>query len=188
MPRYFLLFVMCLPFYSLVSQDLSFYKEIITMRISNHRFYITGTYYLKNSALEQKVLIYPFPVGPAYGKVDSVVIFDLTDNQLVKPEITDSAKLLFIIDFTNDYEKVLQISYQQELKEFRAEYILESTLNWREPIKEVHYQLIISKDLEITDFSILPGDSIITENEIIYTWEKYNYLPSRNMIFDFRYK
>lgn len=171
-----------------LSQNISFYKENITMKIEADSFCVTGIYYLRGDEHERATMIYPFPVDSLYGEVDSFYIYNLITNESIIPQQINKNNAVFSIDFADNQELIIQISYRQKLLYNYAEYILKSTINWKESLDEAYYQLIIPEYIEITKFSIFPGDSIIADNEKIYMWEEYNYLPEKNLIFEYRYK
>jgi len=82
---------------------------------------------------------------------------------------------------------MIQISYRQKLLSTSAEYILQSTIGWRKPLDQANYQLIVPKNIEIINFSIIPDNSVDYTTEMVYFWEKYNYLPPKNFTFEFLY-
>ena len=172
-------------FCNLSGQDFDFYKENITMEIGEGYFHVNGIYYLKNKRSEVKTLVYPFPVDPLYGKVDSVYIFNLKTNEIIEPLKTDVNSAVFKIDFSTHNELAVQVSYRQELINSRAEYILESTIAWKKPLDQANYQLIVPNSIELIKFSIPPGDSSVYDDERIYFWEESNYMPPGNLVFDF---
>jgi hypothetical protein len=169
-------------------QKLSFYRENITMKIQGQQFYVSGTYYFRYNLTDKKLLYYPFPTGDQFGNPDSVFLFDLTNNIQIEPMEQDNSGLLFLVDFSKCSEISVQISYKQPLLGNQAEYILETTKVWGKSFDEATYQLIIPTSISITRFAIPPNDSIITDMEKIYTWEKYNYMPERNLVFEFEEK
>lgn len=167
------------------SQNLSFYRENITMKIGGQDFYVSGTYYFRYDKKDKKLLHYPFPTSNLYGNPDSIYLFDLTNNATIEPLEIDSSMLLFLVDFSNNSEVTIQISYKQPLKSNQAEYIIETTQVWGEPFEEATYQLIVPPNISIQKFSIAPSDSITTEFDKVYTWKMYDYMPDKNMIFKF---
>lgn len=182
------LFLVILFFYSAIrtnGQDISFFKEDITMRIENNAFYVSGLYFLKGEKGEKSTLLYPFPIDSAYKNIDSVFIINLTNNLKIEPVKVEASYLIFKIEFDKTEEIILQIGYKHELKAKKAEYILKTTLSWKRPFDKANYQLIVAPNITITRFSIQPMDSIISLREKIYYWEKRNYMPSENMIFEF---
>jgi len=170
---------------SLSAQNLSFYKENITMKIEGDYFYVTGIYYLQYSGQEMSTLVYPYPIDAQYGEVDSVKIYDLSSNEYIEPVYNKKSGTVFIIQGNSTGGIILQISYRQKLLANKAEYILTSTITWGKPLDKADYQLIIPKDYMIVNFSIPPDESIINEKEKVYYWSKEYYMPDRNMVFEF---
>jgi len=168
-----------------MGQNISFYKENITMKIEKEAFYVTGIYQVKTDTCQKGILLYPFPEDRKYGKVDSIYIYNLTTNQIIEPLKVESSHLIFKIDFSRHKDLKIHISYRQKLNSTRAEYILKTTQSWHKPLLSANYQLIVPSDVMVYQFSILPQDWIITETETIYYWEKSNYMPEENFIFDF---
>jgi len=170
---------------SLSAQNLSFYKENITMKIEGDYFYVTGLYYLQYSGQEMSTLVYPYPIDAQYGEVDSVKIYDLSSNEYIEPVYNKKSGTVFIIQGNSTGGIILQISYRQKLLANKAEYILTSTITWGKPLDKADYQLIIPKDYTIVNFSIPPDESIINDKEKVYYWSKEYYMPDRNMVFEF---
>ncbi len=170
----------------LSSQQLSFYKENVTMKIGERHFYVSGNYYLKSDSAAKRLLMYPFPVDPAYGEVDSVYVFDLTAGETIAFDRNEDKMIVFPVHFLKGTELLLQVSYRQRLHQNRAEYILETTKTWRKPLVQADFQLIVPSSKKITHFSYPPDDSISGQQEKVYFWTKTNFMPVQNMIFEFR--
>jgi hypothetical protein len=167
------------------SQGFSFFRESITMKITEKAFYVTGIYYLKDHPGKSRVLINPYPANSDLGNVDSVNIYNLSSNKAIIPKKNNNKGTLFTVEFGPDSILMIQISYKQALLGMHAEYILTTTRNWGKPLQQANYQVIVPYELHISRFSIPPQDSTISEKETIYYWEKSNYLPSVDLRFDF---
>lgn len=168
------------------SQGLSFYQENITMKITKDFFHVTGIYYLRNDKKSSEILIYPYPVDSLYGPVDSICIYNMTTHKNITPLKTDLYKTVFKLDFSDPGDLVIQISYRQKLNRNRAEYILKSTIAWKQPLNQANYQLMVPSGLQISSFSMTPHDSIVTDQEVVYLWNKFNYMPTENLIFEYK--
>ena len=188
MLKVFLVLALIIPFNNVFSQGFSFYKENITMKIEKDYFYVTGIYYLKSDRSKSETLVYPFPVDSSFGAVDSIFVFNLTTNENIMLKKIKTNYAVFKIDFSHNSELMIQIAYRQKLLATRAEYILESTISWKKPLDQANYQLIVPSNMHICKFSIPPQDSIITKKDIVYYWEKFNYMPSENLIFEYKIK
>lgn len=80
------------------------------------------------------------------------------------------------------------ISYKQKLFENYARYILLSTQSWGEVLKRVEYKLKISDHIRITYFSIEPDGEICLDFGRLYLWQRENFMPDRDLIFEFQMK
>jgi hypothetical protein len=167
------------------SQKFSFFKESITMKIEGDAFYVTGIYWLRGEPGQSKLLMYPYPMDPSFGKVDSIYIYNMTSGLHIVPAMTRENGTWFSVSFGSDREIELQISYKQMLYGNRAQYILRSTKEWKKPLELANYQLIVPATYRITGFSIPPQDTALINNETLYYWEKTNFLPREDMIFGF---
>jgi len=185
MLRYFVLYVMITLLCKVNAQNISFYKEHITFKIENGYFHVNGTYYLKNNqnASNQIALFYPFPVDTLYSKADSLTIYCMEKNQ----EITDYKLGDRGVLFTCEVDSVvtLLISYQQKLNCNEARYLLTTTKQWMKPLEEATFELIVPDEIQITSFSYPPDRSLKIGNEMLYYWQKENFMPEEDMIFIF---
>lgn len=166
-------------------QGYSFWKEDITMRIDREYFYVSGIYFINSEEKDTLILSYPFPIDSLYGAVDSLFIFNLTTESQIFPFRQNRQSAAFVLDFSLEKEMVLQISYRQKLLSKRAEYILLTTKSWQGSFEKANYQLIVPLGMQITHFSIAPGDYQSTDRSEVFYWEYYNYFPEKNMIFEF---
>jgi hypothetical protein len=169
------------------AQNLSFYKENITMKIGESHFYVSGNYYLRGDSSAKHLLMYPFPVDSAfYGDVDSIYVFDLSAGQAIDFEKKTQRMIVFPIHFGFGNEITLLISYRQQLLDNQAEYILETTKTWRKPLARADFQLIVPNGIEVTGFSYPPDGSTPGDRETLFYWTKSDFMPEYNMIFEFR--
>ncbi len=166
------------------SQNIEFYKENITMEISEGYFHVTGTYYLRSDSVATFPLTYPFPEDPLYGEVDSVNIFNLKKGTPVEIMKSTEPGILFIAETDSNGKAEILISYRQKLKGSKAEYIVLTTRTWQKPIEEATFQLITPRDMAIVHFSYAPSDTLVTSENKVYTWQKFNFMPDRNMVFE----
>jgi hypothetical protein len=185
MYRVLLLFTINFSLFTLHAQDVSFYKENITMKLEKDYLFVTGSYYLKTTGAKSILLVYPFPVDSLYGEVDSVFFFNITSDKQIDPLSIKKEAAIFKAEFGEADEILVLVSYRQKLLGNRAEYILQTTAGWHKPLEQADYQLIVPAGLEIEKFSIQPDESIDTGKERIYYWSEINYMPPDNLVFEF---
>jgi hypothetical protein len=157
------------------------------MRIQNDHFYVSGMYYLKNETKESQTLVYPFPVNPLLGKVDSLYVYNITNGEVIIPIIKIENTPVIKIGFEEE-EQIIQISYRQVLLGNQAEYVLKSTRGWKNPLVRANYELIVPVSYHMTYFSLLPNDSIVLKNEKVYFWEIFNFMPTENFLIEYQVK
>lgn len=181
----FLLFTLHASLFTLNAQDISFFKENITMKLEKKTFYVSGNYFLRTTGDQSITLVYPFPVDSLYGETDSLRIFNLTTNRIVEPLTVKKEAAVLKVDFGGNSEVEILIAYRQKLLGNRAEYILETTRAWKKPFEQADYELIVPEGLKVNTFSIAPDESIPAGSETIYYWTRRNFMPEVNMVFDF---
>lgn len=186
MQRCLYLLALLFTFLNLSGQEVSFYKENITMKIDQGYFYVTGNYYLRTTGDKSITLVYPFPADSLYGEADSIFLYNLSSNRPIDSMVRKKNSILFKAYFGDIAEIIILISYRQKLLGNRAEYILESTKGWGKPLDQADYQLIVPDSKQVLSFSFPPDDSLHTNVETIYYWTRTNFFPTRNMIFEFK--
>lgn len=179
-----LLFIFIIACSHSYSQEIEFYKENITMEISDGHFHVTGNYYLRSDTVSPFPLTYPFPKDPLYGEVDSVNLFNLKTGQAIEIKKKTISGILFMAEPDSTGKVETLISYRQKLKGKKAEYIVITTRNWQQPLEEATFQLITPSDMVMEHFSYLPSDTLVTQKNTVYTWQMFNFMPERNMVFE----
>ena len=170
------------------AQELSFDSEELTFRIDENNFYVSGYYHLISSGLNviETALYYPFPKDSVFFPADSIKIFDITNKKEIKNIESKLGGVIFNVEI--DSSLTLFISYKQKLKSKTAKYILTTTKYWKKSLKEVSYCLITPLDMEISYFSYKPNRNEIINNRKIYYWKKKNFMPEKDMEFEFNLK
>ena len=169
------------------SQQIDFYKEDLTFRISNDTFFVSGNYYLKSdSEINKQIsLFYEVPTDSIYYyPVNSTYFYNITTNEEIKNVKRTTSGMVFPI--FQQVETTLFVSYQQKLKSNTAKYILRTTRYWRKPFEEATYKLIIPNELEVSKFTYVPDKTEIIGDKKIYYWSKKDFMPSTDMEFEFK--
>lgn len=164
------------------AQAIQFFQEDLDFKIAGKHFYVDGLYFFRNTSDTKltRRLFYPFPQDDAYGKVDSIFIINVQDTSK-NPDlkINDSGSS-FNIHIDADSTAIYRIGYRQELKIFKAGYILTTTQNWGIPFKQVNYTLEFPKEFLLDSLSYIP-DSLREESDrYIFFWHKENFMPDKD--------
>jgi hypothetical protein len=171
------------------SQGLEFYGENIAFELRDSIFKVTGIYYLCNTGDKEikQILFYPFPADSQYyGDVNFIRIS--TKDTLINTLRRDKGGIYFGVEIEPYKAREYIVTYQQKLLGNRAEYILETTKKWKQPIETADYIMVIPDNLKITGISYEPDSVLTINNDLIYRWHKKNFKPDRNMIVEFQYE
>jgi hypothetical protein len=171
----------CLAF----SQQLQFYKEDLSFQIKDNYFYVDGFYYFCNNSdnVINQLLFYPFPQNSLYGETDSISALSAEGKNIVISKKKEG--LTFRINLSPYGTEKLRIKYRQYLKQNQAEYILLTTRNWNKAFETATYKLICDKNLKLKSLSYVPDKTELSGNYMIYYWSKKNFMPDKDMIFEY---
>lgn len=168
---------------SIFSQGVKFFGEDITFRLDKEYFIVDGIYWFFNESDKpvEKIIFYPFPTDSDAGEVDSIRIYNISEKrEEITLEISDNG-LRYLSMMAASDTTIYRIGYKQKVRSECVKYILTSTAEWNRPLEWARYKLITDDKTEINKFIYEPDRLYKIDNEIIYYWEKRNFLPE----FDF---
>lgn len=171
-----------------LAQEVIFFKEDITFRLSGKYFYVDGTYWFSNSSRHevQRLIYYPFPAAGKSGSVDSMDVFDLSKG--AEPEISNrtDAGFSFILKMSSHDTSLYHIAYRQKLNGDSAMYILRTTQAWNRPLEYAEYRLMIGDSIDVTGFSYDPDKVYTIEGNKIYLWKRVDFMPEKDFVIHFK--
>jgi hypothetical protein len=163
-----------------------FYKEEITLTVSDSEASVHGIYYFRNNTdrLGDFSVIFPF-------YVDSLNLFPY----FIKPYLVDSAKTITLSFRTIENAgsislgipvrprsvTIWYLDYVQRIKATHARYIITSTNAWGKPLEEATYRFIAPIDYD--SIQTWPrGDSLFKiGGNFVITCHKKDFLPQQDM-------
>lgn len=173
---------------NLIAQSIDFYKEDITFKITQTKFYVNGLYYFKNRTDKiQKNLIY-FPVTPTCvnNVADSIDIFNISKLQSIEISKKTSNGFFFILETGAHDSTIYQIRYQQDICGDSVLYVLESTQKWGKALSSGIYKIIVPDSLKTTYFSYKPDSTYYFTNFNVYYLERKDFIPDRDLVCKFK--
>ncbi|GEM_PF-2499301 len=173
--------------------SVEFFKEEITLSVSDSQATINGTYYFRNNTDED----WEFPVlFPFY--MDSLSLFPF----LIRPYFIDSSKVVDlnyrIIENTNSISLAIplkphsttiwHLDYAQKIKAQKARYIITSTNIWGKPLEEATCKFIVpSKFNNVVTWPAADTSYTDGTNTVFLSHQK-EFLPQRDMEVSWRKK
>lgn len=185
----FTLFFFLLSSFAL-GQDIRFFKEDITFRLSREYFVVDGYYWFSSLSDHgaDRLIYYPLPVAGKTSSVDSVDIFDITNG--VQPKISDRTEygFSFVLKIAGHDTALCHIVYRQKVTGDSAIYILRSTQAWEKPLESAEYKLVIDDSIEVTRFSYDADRIYDIEGKKIYLWRQSDFMPDQDFVIHFKPK
>jgi hypothetical protein len=162
-------------FYAQAQGNVLFFEEYIDFSIDSNYFSINGIYSFQNTnvrAVNQQIM---FPFAEDASKIDSIRIINLYSGKNI-----DFIRRGNFIHFTvylpvNDTVDV-NIFYRQKTAA-ENKYIIRSTQSWGKPLQTAVYTLTAEKNIKIKSFSYSPDTVKESDDKILYTWKKYDFMP-----------
>jgi hypothetical protein len=182
-----LFFLLCLSSGLVAGQHIEFYKEELAFTIDSSCFLVAGDYYFRNPSNSPLSIKIFFPVSKTkgYKAIDTIFVYDISDpSKKIPVEMADTLAS-FQISFSPFSEKCIKIFYIQHHNGSRARYILTTTKSWKKPLMSAKYSLIIGKDISVSHFSISPDHSEDFGESMVYYWDRKQFMPDLDFIFDF---
>jgi hypothetical protein len=170
-----------------VGQRIEFFKEELVFTLDSSCFSVNGDYFFRNpsnSNLDTRIF-FPVSKTPGYSAIDTILIYDVTkpDHPLMV-EVKDSVAS-FSLSFLPFSEKCVKIYYKQHHNRSRARYILMTTQHWKKPLELAKYSLITDKNISISHFSIPPDKSEDFGETRLYYWNRQQFMPDKDFVFEF---
>ncbi len=166
---------------------LRFIEEDLSFGIEDSIFSVQGIYYFSTDSPGKYPILYPFPEDDIHGDPFDIRIMDMQKGEEIKYKtVKKSRSIRFAVKA--DEDTPVLISYKQRLYSNTARYILMSTHSWQESLGRVEYKLKISENFKITYFSIEPDNEVSLDFGRLYLWQRENFMPDRDLIFEFEEK
>ena len=164
---------------------LRFTEEDLSFGIEDSIFSVRGVYYFSTDHPGKYPILYPFPEDEEMGEAYDILVRYIQTDETIDYKFKKKKNFItFVLNVDDDTP--VYISYKQRLYDNFARYILLSTHSWKRPLERVEYKLNIMNDLKITYFSIEPDNEISLDFGRLYLWQRENYMPDRDLIFEFK--
>jgi hypothetical protein len=171
------------------AQELLFYKEDIAFTLDRNYFRVDGFYWFANQSDMrcENIIYYPFGNSSEKEKVDSIEVYNISQNTIPKITNRDLKGFTFLLDIAGRDTEVYHIKYFQKIASYSVKYTLLSTKQWNKALDHAEYKLIVDKQIELTSFSYKPDRVYDINDNKIYYWARSNFMPKSDMVFHFKY-
>ncbi len=168
------------------NRQVEFFKEEITMTITDSTSSISGVYYFRNNTEKDKPLAVAFPFyidGVShYPHEIRAYAVDGDDTLTIETEVLEGQNAIRMrIPMKPEKVTVWYLDYSQRIESDYARYILTSTSAWGKPLEEATYRFNIPADYRIIE--IWPkADKASRVKPNLEIWcEKIDFMPDQDM-------
>lgn len=170
----------------LPNRQVEFFKEEITMTITDSTSSISGVYYFRNNTEKDKpfAVAFPFYVDGVSQYPHGIRAYTVNgdDTLTIETEALEGQNAIRMrIPMKPKEVTVWYLDYTQRIESDYARYILTSTSAWGKPLEEATYRFIIPMDYRIIE--IWPrADKVRRVKPNLEIWcEKINFMPDQDM-------
>jgi hypothetical protein len=173
------------------AQKVTFSRENAVFNLDSMHFTVNCDLYFKNntSTAFSQTFFFPFSCESHIVKVDSVAIFDVNQNVYLKPARRNIAGVLFTINFTSQELKKIKVTYSQDHDGRLAGFVMTKIKYWNEPLAQANYTLNVnSPSIKMDSTSFKPSKISDEPGKTVYTWNKANFMPEKELCIYFHLK
>jgi hypothetical protein len=126
-------------------------------------------------------MYYPFSLNYDLTAPDSIVVTDLSCNQIIAFGRYNQG-ILFPLMIPPGKKAIYQVFYCQNTPRYTMEYILTTTRVWERPLDHAEFIIKLSTDMLLKYMSI-PWDSVkISSSTRFYFITRQQYMPDSNLV------
>jgi hypothetical protein len=155
--------------------------------IDSAYFTVKGTYYFRNTTNRpvSVSILYPVSKSGSMKAIDTLIVYDNQNPGVPLRTFDRDTLYTFQMEIAASGSKDYTIAYRQKHNGNTAKYILTTTSFWGQPLEEGKYDLWIPDYIRINEFSYPPDNFTEFDGEMIYHWEKTDFMPDNDFIIRF---
>ncbi len=175
------------------ASPVDFFKEEITLTISDSFANVAGTYYFRNNTERngKMPVLFPFYVDSLSPYPDSLNAYIINGNDTTRLDYRNAVAqnaIMIGIPLVPKQITTWNLDYRQRILASKATYVLTSTAAWGKPIEEATYRFIVPDSLKDIRFWPEPDTVIDKDNKCEYRAQRSNFMPTRNMEIEWKAK
>jgi len=173
-------------------QSVSFYKETLLMKLDASHVTVTGEYCFRNNygVEANQTIFFPLPLTTGELKLDSVSVFDETEQTYIRHIRKLPAGLFFQLTFHGQEQKKLRIYYVMDHDGRNVRYLVMTHVQyWKKPLPQGTYTLQVEDPSITIDSTSYKPDNVLSDNtRTTHTWHKVNFNPDKELDIWFHHK
>ena len=171
---------------SFAESPVDFFKEEITLTVSDSSSNISGIYYFRNNTSKTGnfTVMFPFYVDSLSLFPDTIAAYYFENADTIPISIRQIPKqemVVLNIPLKDRGITCWHLDYSQKILSSRAVYIITSTASWGKPLEDAKYRFLVPAKYK--NISVWPeADTVINHDSYMeYYSHKVNFMPWRDM-------
>ena len=163
-----------------------FFKEEITLTVSDSQAAINGIFYFRNNTDRDRPfpIIFPFYVDSLTSYPDKINAYTINggDTAAINFEALAGRRAIrMAVPMKPKGVTVWYLDYTQKIDSPHARYILTSTAAWKKPLEEATYYFVMPETFNVISVWPEPDSTKISGAKKILKCERKNFMPERDM-------
>lgn len=157
--------------------SIEFYREKITVLLSDDQVTVEGVYYFRNTSFksQKEIMYYPFPMDKHHPYPHEIKVEDL--------DFTKGKQgVYWLIEFPLHSTRSVKVRYKQRCDINSATYILTSTKHWKQPLEKAEFMIVVPERWENVTLSYCPDRWETKKGLKYYYISKVDFLPQQDLI------
>ena len=162
----------------------TFFKEFITVSLSDSEANIEGIYYFRNNQSSGQLfrVFFPFYLDSLTLFPHEIAAFKKNGKHLDKlAYMATHNAVRFSVPLNADTVTVWSLQYSQNLRSKSAIYILKSAQTWRKPLEEAHFMVNVPRNFKNVKIWPEPDSSRVDAGRVYYFCTERNFMPERDL-------
>lgn len=178
---------------SRMNMPVEFFKEEISMTVTEGEFTISGAYYFRNNTEMDKPMpiVFPFYIDDSTHYPHEISAFIINGDDTLKLDFQENRErgsIRIRVPMKPQETAVWHLEYSQKIDKPQATYILKSTQVWGKPLEEALYKIDIPDNIDI-DYIWADVDSVTCVSNRETLWiHKTEYMPFNDMTIKWKKK
>jgi hypothetical protein len=167
------------------SQTVSFYKENLVMKLDASHMTVSDELNFRNNyaAVADQTVFYSLPLATSDLKIDSVAIFNESDQTCISHFRKLPAGIFFQLSFQGHEQLKIKIIYIIDHNGKTFHYpVMTNILYWKSALPQGSYTLQVEDPAITIDSASFKPDGVIADRTpATYSWHKSNFKPDKEL-------
>ena len=167
------------------AQNVILTRENVVVHLDSVHIRVNGEYLFRNTSshMVSQTMFFPLPLMKGNEKLDTVAIFDISDNAPIRSYRRLGAGIFYQLSFQPQEQKKLRLFYVHDHNGKEAKYLLMThDKYWNKAVSLEEFSIIFDeRDITIDSLSYKPDKTMVETDKTTHAWHKVNFMPDKEL-------